>query len=336
MTEERVPPHTLVLRAEKYDTNMTYHVVWVDGDLARDMLQWNQEPQHGKAGTNRKASDKKVAEYAAAMLGEEWRVNPQPVVYSEAGWQEDGQQRLKAVVLASKTKPDIRVPLTICVNAPDASRLVIDLGKRRTAADFLQMAGHAQTINLAAALKMLWCYDNVAHVDSNAWRRVRWTPHLQAEMIEKNPMVKEGLRVAAKSAHLYSRTPASVLWYLAYRAMGDGGELANWFMRGLEKGVDPDVVDARYLMREGLARAQSVHRTRDSDELLGIGIKAFNAWATGSSDDYQFGLRKTERFPKIISAEQALPLAKLLTPGETKRVEDAAKVEAEKLRPVTH
>lgn len=336
MTETKVPPRELVKRAARVPTGMTYHVIWVNAELARDLLQWNQEPQHGQSGTNRKASEKKIAEYAAGMLGDEWRINPQPVVYSQAGWQEDGQQRLKAVVLAAKTKPDISVPLTICVDAPDSSRLVIDLGKRRTAADFLQMAGHTSTINLAAALKMLWCYDNIPHVDGNAWRRVRWTPHLQADVIAANPMIKEGLRVAMKSAHLFSRTPAGVLWYLAYRAIGDGGEMANWFMRGLEKGVDPDVVDARYLMREGLARAASVHRARESDELLGIGIKAFNAWATGCSDDYTFGLRKLERYPKMITAEQALPLAKLLTPGETKRVEEAAKAEADKLRPVAY
>jgi hypothetical protein len=69
-------------------------------------------------------------------------------------------------------------------------------------------------------------------------------------------------------------------------------------MRGLEKGVNPDELDARYVFREGLARANYTHRDWSSEELLGIGIKAFNAWVTGANDDFTFGLRKNEKYPR--------------------------------------
>lgn len=326
MSEERIPPEELVLRGDLVDTPMRYVTLLVDAELARDLLQWNQEPEVGKAGTNRKASEIKINEYAATMLADEWLVNPHPVVFSEAGWQEDGQQRLKALVKAAQVRPDIRIPLTVCVKAPDASRMVMDLGKRRTPSDFLKMAGQTNTNVLAAALKMVYCYDNVPRTSPEAWRKTRWTPTLQAEVLAAHPMLREGIKVASRSRHLLTVVPGSVLWYLIYRAMEDGGEKATWFFRGLEKGVNPDEVDSRYLYREGLARASVVHRDWDSTDLLGIGIKAFNIWAVGGgSDGFVFSLRKNERFPKIISKAQALPLDKILSKAELKGIEDAAK-----------
>jgi hypothetical protein len=324
VSEERIPPAELVLRAEPVETPMLYFTIWVDGPLARDLLQWNQEPELGVAGTNRKASEIKVAEYASTMLADEWRTNPHPIVFSETGWQEDGQQRLKALVKASLTDPDIRIPLTVCINAPDESRMVMDIGKRRTTSDFLKMAGQPNTVILAAALKMVYCYDNVPRSGPEAWKKTRWTPTLQAEALAAHPMLREGIKVAARSRHYLSVVPGSVLWYLIYRAMGDGGEKANWFFRGLEKGTNPDEIDVRYTFREGLARATMTHRDWDSGDFLGIGIKAFNNWAMGA-DNFLFGLRKNERFPKIITAAQALPLEKILTQAELKAVADAAK-----------
>jgi hypothetical protein len=324
MTEERVPPAELVLRADPVDTPMLYFVVWADGPLARDLLQWNQEPELGKAGTNRKASDIKVAEYCATMLADEWQTNPHPVVFSETGWQEDGQQRLKALVKASLTRPNIRVPLTICINAPDESRMVMDLGKRRTPSDFLKMAGQSNTVILASALKMLYNYDHTPRTGPEVWRKTRWTPTLQAEVLAAHPMIREGIKAATRSKHLLTVVPGAVLWYLIYRAMEDGGEKANWFFRGLERGTNPDELDARYTFREGLARASLVHRDWDSADYLGIGIKAFNAWAVGENK-WVFGLRKNERFPKVISAAQSLPLQKILTEAELKAIGDATK-----------
>lgn len=323
MTETRVPPEELVLQADPVDTPMVFYVVYANAELARDLLQWNQEPEPGKAGTNRKASEIKIGEYAGAMLAGEWRENPHPVVFSEGGWQEDGQQRLKALVKASQTNPGIIIPLTICVNAPDAARMVMDIGKRRTPGDFLKMAGQTNTNILAAALKMLYCYDNVPRTGPEAWRKTRWTPTLQAEVLAKYPMLKEGIRVATRSKHFLSVVPGAVLWYIIYRAMDDGGERANWFFRGLEKGINPDELDPRYTYREGLARASSTNRDWDSSDFLGIGIKAFNMWAQGG-DTFTFSLRRNERFPKIIAAAQALPLEKMLTRAELTAIAEVA------------
>jgi len=333
MTEEKVHPRELVIGAELVDTPMTYYVVWVDGELARNMLQWNQEPEEGTSGTNRKASPAKVTEYCNAMLGDEWRINPQPVVYSETGWQEDGQQRLKAIVEASKTKPGIRIPLAVCVDAPDAARMVIDIGKRRTSADFLRMHGQTNANILSAALKMLYCYDTIPRTFPESWRRSRWSPQLQLKVLQDNPMLREGVRAATRSRHLLTVVPGAVLWYLIYRSMDDGGERATWFMRGLEKGVNPDELDARYVFREGLARANYTHRDWSSEELLGIGIKAFNAWVTGANDDFTFGLRKNEKYPRIASAAAALPLQKILTEAEHRAIEEAQKAEFEHKKP---
>lgn len=324
MTENRIPPAELVLEAEPVESPMAFFNVWVDGELARNLLQWNQEPEPGKAGTNRKASEIKVAEYAITMLADEWRENPHAIVFSEDGWQEDGQQRLKAIVKASQQRPDLRVPLTICVNAPDDSRMVIDIGKRRTTGDFLKMAGQTNVTVLAAALKMLYCYDNIPRTGPEVWRKTRWTPSMQAEVLAKNPMIKEGIRVATRSNRLLSAVPGSVLWFIIYRGMNDGGERANWFFRGLEKGTNLDELDSRYTFREGLARARVGTREWDSADFLGIGIKAFNAWATGS-DKFLFGLRRNERYPKLVPVAQALPLDKMLTTAELKLIADLQK-----------
>jgi hypothetical protein len=113
--------------------------------------------------TNRKASPAKVTEYCNAMLGDEWRINPQPVVYSETGWQEDGQQRLKAIVEASKDEARDPYPTgRLCGTPPDAARMVIDIGKRRTSADFLRMHGQTNANVLSAGAEdAVLLYDTI-------------------------------------------------------------------------------------------------------------------------------------------------------------------------------
>lgn len=289
----------------KEDMDIIYVPVLFDGDLARQALAYyNREPKRGEPGTNRKASQRRVELYRDDMLAGEWvDLSPQPIMFSvpnaKGKWEQvDGQQRLKALVEASKTNPDIQIVFWVCLNVPLETKPILDLVKPRTGANFLQMEGEVNAGALSSAARLLHCYLHVDYVSGESWRRTRWSNKLQGDVLAAYPGLRQGIVEGQRVKSLMKTHIAAVSWLLI--CMEYDPFVAAEFMGGLEVGANLDVNDARLRYRNFLLRAASMRRPWEGFELFALTIKAFNAWML-KHPDFKPSFRRNETFPQLLS-----------------------------------
>lgn len=93
------------------------------------------------------------------ILAGRWMFNGESIVISSAGKLLDGQHRCEAVI---QTKTPIMV--TLSFGAKDAARFTIDIGKPKSAANFLHMKGYTDTNNLAATIALILEYQKSGNI----------------------------------------------------------------------------------------------------------------------------------------------------------------------------
>lgn len=270
------------------ESQMVFYPVLLNGEQARDLLLFNREPEIGTSATNRKASPGTVKEYSLVQLSGDWYLNPHAIVFSEPdenGVIEmiDGQQRLKALVLASQTNPDLTVPFVVCFNSPQAAKWFFDQGKRRTPGDMLRMAGEANAKQLSDAVRMLYAFDTARPFKSiNVWRKMKLTSVAQNEFLAEHPGLRLGLQVARDTKGLVMPHVGAVLFYLVSREFNVFR--AQALFTGLSSGANMSTEDPRLIVREFIAQ-KARERPRayrwDGFEQLAVLISATNAWLDG-------------------------------------------------------
>lgn len=298
-------PQEIIARGT-FETPMRFFTVFIDDAMAADLLMYNVEPALGKEGTNRKASQVKIKEYALKMLTDEWYLNPQPLIFTERNGkgvieQGDGQQRLKALRLAAKQNPDISIPFTVCLDAPLLAKMVVDQGKPKRLSDFLRMRGYANAAQLSFAAKMLYCVLELRPFTSIAmWRNTKWTSTTQEAFLKKHPSLIQGLQIAAGTKMLIMPYVGAVLWYLMQQEYGPFA--ATQFMDGMATGANLKLEDPRLALRNYLSKQKLDAYPWDGFEQLGLLITAVNASTRGSTT-YKAGsaYKKTDKkFPELM------------------------------------
>lgn len=315
-----------IIKSSTFDSPMFYVCAMVNADQARDLLLHNREPEAGKEATNRKASLATIKKYSLLMLSGQFYLNPQPVILSDAedGIEvsdlNDGQQRLKAIVLASQTQPDIEVPLVFAFNAPKASKWVLDQGRRRLPGDFLKMAGEVNANQLSHAVRMLYAIEKLQPFQSiPVWRRIELTPQAYIDFLASHLVLKQGLtearNISAGIRALIMPHVGAVLWFLMHEQYG--AFKATQFFNGLESGANLSTDDPRLLLRDFLSLMRSTKYKWDGFEQLAVLIAAANAWLLGSTSFKPKSAfsKLAKRFPKL-EPPSAMPTT-VLVPGNT-------------------
>lgn len=312
--DPRMQHPSVLVKDHIFETSMYYLCVWVDRDLAGDLLLYNKLPAVGEESTNRKPSPVVVSDYAALMLKDEWYLSPQPIVFAERDldkltpdqWEEliDGQQRLMGVVQAAQVRPDIRVPFVLCFDAPSKAKWVLDMNKKRSPGDFFRMSGEENPGFLAKAVKLLYALDELRPFKSiSLWRGVKLTPTEQTLFLAQHPALRQGLEEAKKTKTLFSPHVGAVLFYLVHREFGVYRALE--LFRALATGADVSVDDARLKVREFISIKGKTHKW-DGFEVLAVLIAAANAWLTGNGASYRASSdfnKLSTTFPKLVTAE---------------------------------
>lgn len=313
-----------VFKSNILSTDMELYVVVVDEPMARTLLElYNREPKPGEKGTNRKASQVRINEYCATMLADEWVLSPQPLIFSvknKAGIeeQEDGQQRLKALIQAARTRPDIAIPFTIIIEAPLEANMVLDRGKPRSLGDYLKMNGETYADNLSNTSKLVYAYFEVDYTGPDSWRKLRYSNQMQAAYLAEHPGLRQALTIARDIRMKLPQPTAAACWYIFSQEYGPF--VASEFLQGLEKGLHMSGDDSRYRLREYLSRQKELRRKWEPFERLALCIKAANAWLIGD-EDFKPYFRSNERFPQLWSREKVNELVRGDTslPEEKKR-----------------
>lgn len=317
MNEETILPEGKmspwdIIKGSLMPSDVEFHAVMVDDDLAAKMLVHNREPQKGKESTNRKSSPQKEREYAEAMLAEEWFLSPQPIIFRKAdghGETEliDGQQRLKALRLAARTNPGVQIPLYVALNAEDV-KLVLDIGKARQPGDFLRMAGEANSGPLAAAIKMLYCYLEEDFKSISLWQAVKLSPVKRSQFLAAHVGLRQGIADALAAKTMAMPYVLGVLHELI-RAE-HGAFKAAEFVLGLARGLDTGG-DARWKLREFLSAQKISGYKWNGFEQLGVIITAANCWLLGTDDSLdlkpvhkRLAAKTLTAFPRLVSAKE--------------------------------
>lgn len=278
-------------------------IVQVDKTMAELYLSYEKAPEVGVTDTNRRHSELLVNEYMQAMLAGEWRLTHQGIGFTgyfddntaELG---DGGQRLRALLRAAEQKPDIAIDFMVTEGLTREDVLAMDIGRKRTPADFMTMAGEAFAPVLAAVIKLSWLYEQNKLDTYENRRRTPLSPTSMKEFLANNP----DLRLAAAEGRRFNGSfmaPSAVgtFWYLAVSRGYDQKHIQE-FLDGLLYGENLSKYDGRLTLRELMLNSRKVYRRWESHEQLALLIKAFLRWGNGE-EVKQLSFRVDELFPKL-------------------------------------
>lgn len=146
MTNTTIPddfnPITDSMKADRF----TAAFVWVDASIARRRLQRNE--------SNRNINQRLVERYRADMAAGDWSFTGEAIKFSVDGQLLDGQHRLNGVVEA-----DANVLMLVVRGLDRDAQDVMDTGRKRSAADMLQMHGTSNAVLTASTARLV-----VAHL----------------------------------------------------------------------------------------------------------------------------------------------------------------------------
>lgn len=138
-------------RKKRFSTEITLTPV-----LAQILLDRNN--------ANRAISRTNAHNLASDIANGRWLFNGSPIVVTMNGRLGDGQHRCDAVI-----KTGISIPVVIQFGVPEDAITTIDIGRPKSAGDFLTMAGHKYTNHMAATARLVLLYrKNGSLIDAGA------------------------------------------------------------------------------------------------------------------------------------------------------------------------
>jgi len=220
---------------------------WVDIDdiMAKDMLSRNDQ--------NRLLSRGAVKSWTRCMIRDRWKLTGTPIQIDENGTIVDGQHRLNAIVAYyehCRTNNIIPQPVRFLVvsNLDPEVRLVVDSGRKRSAADALGIRGVTNAPVVAAACRWL-----IFIKGSGASLKDKISTDHVAEMFEKHPRLEE---MASLPGRPMGTLPSllTAIRYIDNVLIPDNGELAEMFVHAFTKGISQYTDDAAIAWRERCIR----------------------------------------------------------------------------------
>jgi hypothetical protein len=246
---------------------------------------------------NRGVRSSLVQRFIQVIYDGEWHLNGETIKFDSNGDLLDGQHRLMAIAEAG-----MAVPVVVVRNLPPETRSSIDIGARRTLADWLKMNGETDTVNLSVAINWYWRFTKVP--DPRIKQIEYPTYHQALDFLALNP----GLRDVTKEwrpriTEVTSRSAMLCALYYWFRetdpsSFDEFAELV-WSGAGLARG-DAILVLRRVLLndrREQGTRTQSVNIAANT-------VKAFNYWRAGRQISSLSWRGKAEAFPRPLTAAQ--------------------------------
>lgn len=292
--------------------------VKVDLAMAELFLSLERQPEIGVEDTNRKFSQDVVDDYTADMLRGKWRETHQGMAFT--GYLKDdnavfvdGGQRCRAIVKAATTgliigdqhyppQPDIHFYFMVSEGLTQEDVEAMDIGKRRTPADFVQMKGWGNKIITASVGRLCYLYENVPW-SRDGWRKYPVTPAMIREYLQNNPGVREAIAHGLHVGLVVNASSAATAWHQAGKA-GIEEKVIEEFFDYLHTGAIPDQGSPILKLRELLKNAKAKRRRYSREEQLALLIKAFNKWVSG--EEYQLLMFRvkggdSEPFPRFSS-----------------------------------
>lgn len=129
-------------RVDKGRKEPYVEITTVTPQIAKRLLEANDG--------NRPLSEALISQIAADIEHGYWVLNGETIIVSKDGQLNDGQHRLEAVMRTERP-----VQTAIMWGVPREARLTVDMGKQRTAGNFLAMTGVTHSNHAAAVARLL-------------------------------------------------------------------------------------------------------------------------------------------------------------------------------------
>lgn len=246
------------------------YAVPVHPDLARHWLTLNH-PE------NRKAKPKAVKRYVRDMRNGWWVFAPEPLIFSQGGVLQNGQNRLLAVAESGVT-----VWLMVDFGWPEDLIQRIDRGASRTNADALSMEGIASATTLSGAYSFVVKYGNTVGTPLR-WGQVLPTASEALEAYREDSDRWHAAILGGRRAYDSIRGLGPSTWTAAHFIIAGvrGIEEVDRFYNELVEESGEAGSATRRLKSHYLRRKLTDTVTGDPREPMENIVRAFNAWTTG-------------------------------------------------------
>lgn len=274
----------------------------IDAEKAQQYLKAEVPPAPGVVGSNRKASSELVKRWAQLMLSGDWKTTHQGIAFDEKGKLVDGGHRLRAIILASQTKPDISVRMAVARGLTPEAAMTLDTGRKRSPGDYMTMLGVSNPLFVAATVRLCAAYDDGAldkgKADEFRKRAAAMPPAAQAEYLERYPQLGDSVRFGLTMKALMTPTSAAALHFLGERDRSEWNvaEFLNQVREGY--GTNWGRGNAAYTLRELFSNWKRIYRASSSVEQLALSMKGFIKWAN-KEECMILAWRTTEDFPRL-------------------------------------
>lgn len=238
-----------------------------------------------------------AAGYAADMSNGKWTQDLMPIVLDVDGNLINGQHRLTAVVDSGKT-----IGFWVIRDAPMDVMLRMDQGATRNAGDQLQIHGFANSLQQAAAARLVLAYEFFPGV---VWATTSLTDITRSlvvdEVMENEVSYQTAYTVTlGMNKARVNRSVAMALYILAER-YSSNAEMWEEFATGVATGIMLQVDDPRMALRNYWIRPDRARSFGGMQGHLLATIKAWNKYV----EDQPTKLLKTPRreelpMPKVI------------------------------------
>lgn len=234
---------------------------------------------------NRPIGQHNLGHLKADVANGRFAFNGESIVVADTGNLIDGQHRCESVI-----ETGIPIETVIVFGPKESARYTIDIGKPKTAANFLAMKGWSDNNNLAAAIGLLLQYRTHGQLGSNYSRP---TKSEVVNAIDQFKGLQESVDFVAGATvrKLGSRSCLAfchfTFWKKTTRAEADEFMSSVIEGDGLRKGSPV------YYCRERLRQMERGTRAETRAEIV---FKCWNAWRRGESVNH---LKLTGILPKV-------------------------------------
>jgi len=268
--------------------NVKASVEFITPEKAQELLGTNVQHQ-------RKIAKSNLGKIESDLRNDRFRLNGEPIIIGESGKLLDGQHRLCA---SQNTKKGF---WSVVVRGIDDENFhIINIGKGRSLADVLKIAGEVNCVNLAAAITRLVEYLRDSK-SVGGWSKSGVSTAEAMDTLAMMPRLRDSVSVNCNisSAEVVSCSRIAWLHCLAHEECPDK---APAFFERLQEGTMLKPNDPIYLFRCRMMADKQSKAKLPTREVLALLVKTWNAYISNQSLK-QLRWSQDEQFPTLILKE---------------------------------
>lgn len=273
-------------RVERGRKEPFVEVVTITPAIAARLLEMNDG--------NRPISERLVKDIASDIEHGFWQLNGETIIVSREGLLNDGQHRLEAVVRTGRP-----IQSAVMFGVERRARMTVDMGKQRTAGNFLAMSNVSNSNNVAAVTRALMFYDRGIYAHGGGGRKGNFSPTKQ-DLLDYYEAHKKDIDNAVHELinDKFIRSAGSTAFIAAYVILHRANpvECGVFFARVSDganlKSTDPVLWLRGRFMTPTSRKQFAVH------ERIELILNHWNRWRVGAKVNRAIGLNHS--YPKVL------------------------------------